>query len=42
MNTYYKFCPNVFWQSAMKSTKKEKLLRLQPSTAKKMKASFLI
>lgn len=27
-----------FWQSAMKSTKKEKLLRLQPSMAKKMKA----
>ena len=31
-----------FWQSAMKSTKKEKLLRLQPSTVMRTKVSSLI
>ena len=43
MNTYVKFCPNVFFgKSAMKSTKKEKLLRLQPSTVMRTKVSSLI
>lgn len=38
MNTYHKFCPNVFLAKCDEKHEKEKLLRLQPSMAKRMKA----
>lgn len=42
MNTYSKYVPNVFSQNAVKNTKKEKLLKLQPNMAKRMNVLYSI